>query len=439
MPVVASPHDDEFDSDWGWIDEGPRVEEYEFENGDVSVDMSDPGSSVSFETFEDGLEPHGQWVTVGSYGRVWRPIGVHSGWRPYYNGRWEWTHEGWLWVSAEPWGWATYHYGRWAFDSFHGWVWVPGYQWAPAWVSWRFGADYIGWAPLGPGVSVYVTNYPVVYDRWCFVPSARFVGVPVHSVAFVGHRRVAPIFSRTQPAPPRARVNGATAPAWGGPARPFVEKRAGRTIAPVRVQPVASPSALAAARSREGVIPVYRPEAARPSRPGSASRSGAATAPGRARSSDGAAASRSNAITAPPRSGTAAPAAPSRSGAVRAPPRSGEGGRSQAAPARPGASGSRGGSSSRAVQPPPAAAPPAAAPAPSGGSRSDGIRSGGSPSAPRGGSAPRAAPPSRGSFGGGSSAAPPRGGSGGASRGGAAASSGGGGARGGGHAVPNRR
>ena len=32
-------------------------------------------------------------------------------------------------------------------DSY-GWVWVPGYEWGPAWVSWRTGGDYVGWAPL---------------------------------------------------------------------------------------------------------------------------------------------------------------------------------------------------------------------------------------------------------------------------------------------------
>ena len=31
-----------------------------------------------------------------------------------------------------------------------GWVWVPGYTWAPAWVSWRYGDGYAGWAPLPP-------------------------------------------------------------------------------------------------------------------------------------------------------------------------------------------------------------------------------------------------------------------------------------------------
>jgi hypothetical protein len=31
---------------------------------------------------------------------------------------------------------------------------VPGYQWAPAWVSWRYGGGYCGWAPLPPSTFV---------------------------------------------------------------------------------------------------------------------------------------------------------------------------------------------------------------------------------------------------------------------------------------------
>jgi hypothetical protein len=261
LPVLAQePSYPSQDEQGGWVDGPP----YEGDDGartnvDVSVDLATPGASVTFDTFHDGLAPYGEWITVSGYGRVWRPRHVADGWRPYYYGRWEWTDEGWLWVSDEPWGWAAYHYGRWAYDSQSGWVWIPGYQWAPAWVTWRYSPDYIGWAPLGPGFSVYVTSYPVVYGWWTFVPCRRFVGVPVHSVAFHGGH-VRGIFHGTYPAPPRAAVFGARAPAWGGPARPFVEQRLGHAIAPVRVQPVASPAAIAAARPA-GVVPIYRPEA----------------------------------------------------------------------------------------------------------------------------------------------------------------------------------
>jgi hypothetical protein len=71
-------------------------------------------------------------------------------WRPYSDGYWAYTDVGWTWVSYEDFGWATYHYGRWIRLRGRGWVWVPGRDWGPAWVSWRTGGDYVGWAPLPP-------------------------------------------------------------------------------------------------------------------------------------------------------------------------------------------------------------------------------------------------------------------------------------------------
>ena len=76
-----------------------------------------------------------------------------AGWQPYTLGYWVWTDQfGWMWISNEPFGWATFHYGRWYLDPYYGWVWVPGYEWGPAWVSFRSGGGYVGWAPLSPGV-----------------------------------------------------------------------------------------------------------------------------------------------------------------------------------------------------------------------------------------------------------------------------------------------
>ncbi|MCE2694183.1 MAG: hypothetical protein LW645_07940 [Verrucomicrobiaceae bacterium] len=43
-----------------------------------------------------------------------------------------------------------YHYGRWANVERHGWIWVPGTEWGPGWVSWRHSPRYVGWAPLPP-------------------------------------------------------------------------------------------------------------------------------------------------------------------------------------------------------------------------------------------------------------------------------------------------
>jgi hypothetical protein len=234
---------------------------------DVSVDLAAPGASVSFDTFREGLSPYGEWTNIGSYGPVWRPR-VAAGWRPYYYGHWTWTDEGWLWVSDEPWGWGPYHYGRWGWDASYGWFWVPGYQWAPAWVTWRYSADVVGWAPLGPGWSLYATGYPAFYNWWTFVPCGSFAGYPVYGVAYPA-RYYPSYFQRTYPAPPRASVMGAPAPAWGGPSHAFLERQTGRAIPPSRIVPVNSPGRAVPPRG-DGAIPVFRPppRSGGPSAPG---------------------------------------------------------------------------------------------------------------------------------------------------------------------------
>ena len=111
--------------------------------------QAQPG--VSVELFYNNLNG-GSWFEVEPYGYCWQPdLAVNDpAWRPYADGYWAYTDDGWTWVSYEDFGWATYHYGRWVRLSDYGWVWVPGQEWAPAWVSWRTGGSYIGWAPLPP-------------------------------------------------------------------------------------------------------------------------------------------------------------------------------------------------------------------------------------------------------------------------------------------------
>ena len=113
----------------------------------------EPAAPVAdYGMFYDSLSSYGSWFETPDYGYVWQPVVVrqHVGWRPYTRGRWVCTDYGWTWISHEPFGWATYHYGRWALLHGVGWVWVPGSVWAPAWVTWRSGGDFIGWAPLPP-------------------------------------------------------------------------------------------------------------------------------------------------------------------------------------------------------------------------------------------------------------------------------------------------
>lgn len=112
-------------------------------NAQVSVD-------VSFNTFHDRLGAYGTWEHHPRYGDVWRPRGVEADFHPYSRGHWVNTEYGFTWVSDYEWGDIPFHYGRWAYDQDEGWLWVPGYVWAPAWVTWRSDNDYTGWAPMPP-------------------------------------------------------------------------------------------------------------------------------------------------------------------------------------------------------------------------------------------------------------------------------------------------
>ncbi len=105
--------------------------------------------------FYDSLSPYGNWVQTPASGWGWQPMAasVDSGWVPYRDrGRWMLTDDGWYWASDYSWGWAAFHYGRWEFELPYGWVWIPGNDWAPAWVAWVTTEGFAGWAPLPPGV-----------------------------------------------------------------------------------------------------------------------------------------------------------------------------------------------------------------------------------------------------------------------------------------------
>jgi len=162
-------------------------------------------TSVDLGFFYDSLAPYGNWVQRPSYGWVWTPTAVATSWHPYEYGHWVWTDQGWVWVSDEPYGWATYHYGRWYDDPDIGWAWVPGNEWGPSWVSWQAGADYVGWAPLPPGVSVSVGfgggyggyAYGIAPASYVFVPERDFLAPRIASYA-VPYARVNTFWGQTR-------------------------------------------------------------------------------------------------------------------------------------------------------------------------------------------------------------------------------------------------
>jgi hypothetical protein len=149
-------------------------------------------TDVSIDFFYDNLGSDGSWVEMANYGYCWQPsVAVsNSKWRPYADGYWAYTDVGWTWVSYEDFGWATYHYGRWTRLRDRGWFWVPGREWGPAWVSWRTGGDYVGWAPLPPrgGGEVDYDNRPIsgqvdvefdIGPAYYNFVDVRYIGEPV--------------------------------------------------------------------------------------------------------------------------------------------------------------------------------------------------------------------------------------------------------------------
>ncbi|HKB54883.1 MAG TPA: FecR family protein, partial [Ramlibacter sp.] len=108
-----SPPDDAFDR---WAMERNR-------HADQSVAARYvPREVVGYEQ----LDPYGQWRRNETYGAIWVPEGLPTGWAPYRQGRWDWIEPwGWTWIDDAPWGFAPFHYGRWALVDGQ-WAWVPG-------------------------------------------------------------------------------------------------------------------------------------------------------------------------------------------------------------------------------------------------------------------------------------------------------------------------
>jgi hypothetical protein len=326
-PALAQAQNDEDDGNWGIPASGtdaaseaaPSASPATPQNVDPAD--ADPQALTAFRT---QLDSHGTWVNDSTYGTVWVPNRVEVGadFAPYVTaGHWALDQNGdWIWVSDYPFGNVVFHYGRWVWIGGTGWVWVPGYTYAPAWVVWRTpvaGYDYVGWAPAPPawvwfggvGVSLWITPplpyvfcpsvyvfYPrpyayIVHDRWRaheiarhtsryyaaphanrFGPTLSAARVPAHA-APVSRVTARPIPSTPVRSSARGPGIARARPGLGAPASPRQPTQATRRPSPdagssspaPRRSPSAGPAPVQAGRST-GALGAYRPPSGTPSR-----------------------------------------------------------------------------------------------------------------------------------------------------------------------------
>lgn len=217
--------------------------------------------SIGFNDFYGALNPYGRWVEYGTYGRVW--ICSEAGFVPYRTGgRWVYTDYGWTWVSSYDWGWAPFHYGRWIYEGGWGWMWVPGYEWAPAWVGWRSGGGYYGWAPLAPGISISVgASFGVIpAEHWCFV-SGRYMGHPQINNYYINNVNNTTIINNTTVINNTYNINKTNY--YSGPGKREVEKVGGVKLPVMHMNDVQHPENAGITKKQ---LNIYRPAVNEPAR-----------------------------------------------------------------------------------------------------------------------------------------------------------------------------
>jgi len=229
----------------------------------ISSDRAAASVSVGINVnlFHDSLAPYGDWVQTARFGAVWAPRHVSHDWRPYTIGHWVYTDYDWTWASDEEWGWATDHYGRWTFDPEYGWIWVPGDEWAPAWVVWRSGGGYIGWAPLPPYVDAFQVGFAYRVDpfAYSFVETRHFCEPRLRN-HFVPVARNVTFVNVTQNVTNYTVVNNRVINHGIDVQR--VERVSGHAVPRVQVPEVASVDAARGAHIERGQVAVFRPHVA---------------------------------------------------------------------------------------------------------------------------------------------------------------------------------
>jgi hypothetical protein len=239
-----------------------------------TLSLGESPSDLTAAQINAALEGYGTWVDSPSYGRVWRPDEAIVGptFVPYGSaGQWVATNAGWYWQSDYAWGRVPFHYGRWVLEGTC-WSWVPGSQFAPAWVDWRTGGGWVGWAALGPiGAR---SRAPYVYCAHGALGGPGLGGRLIHGAAgssLYARTTAVATDGDTPRGPARPTAVVALQQLWntpqpdGPPRRPVgLDARLGRgrrlgRAHPRGARPGARPGGRSAARGRGGGHPRPRP------------------------------------------------------------------------------------------------------------------------------------------------------------------------------------
>jgi hypothetical protein len=165
--MVSGPPGGGMDPGYGYTQSGYESQGYEVGFDATLTDPqaeADATAQVTDTEIDTTLQPYGEWIEDGDYGRVWRPYATVVGvdFTPYETcGSWVSSNSGWAFQCDWDWGWLPFHYGNWGwFDDGGYWGWVPGYEWTPAAVEWRNGGGYVGWRPLVPQIRDHRGQHP---------------------------------------------------------------------------------------------------------------------------------------------------------------------------------------------------------------------------------------------------------------------------------------
>lgn len=192
--------------------------------GTFFVWKPDPSMAVSIVNGDPSL-------TIGTPA-VPPAVVVAPVYRPYTNGQWIATDEGWYFKAPTPQEEIVHHYGRWTYSPAMGYVWVPGRVRSPAWVDWREDEDNVAWTPIPPDVFVVnneIAPVPVYEDRYVVVEKRYFIEPVVTQYVYIDKIKVKKmkhlkgLYVRD-----RVLVNS-------GPEYTVIERFTGRTITPYKV------------------------------------------------------------------------------------------------------------------------------------------------------------------------------------------------------------